>query len=273
MLTVLKAIKHGWILLSEKGSRLKMILAGTLISFAFMTPMMLGIYVSTACAPMLERLLRLTWDADSAALLSEWICTAGAYALTALTGVLITLPAYGCFFVYSWQTYSNTRYGFVDLVGEKKGRYGYLRNLLAGALLLSRPVLCFIILQTGYLLSRLISENIYGEIAIPMIFPLMAFWAVGIFVSILFLWLTNSAFFAPYYYAKGDGIFKAYRQSRELSGRYPFVCDVFSLIFGVAFVLSGISVGVLFILLILPLMIFTYFSLAEHLDGKKLLED
>ena len=272
MLTVLKATKHGWTLLTEKGSRFKMILAGMLISFAFITPMMLGIYVPTACSSFIERLLCEVWDADGAELLSEWICTALAYVLSAVIGVFITLPAYGCFFVYSWRTYSKTRYGFVDSVGNG-GRYGYFGNLFAGALLLSRPIVCFLILQAGYLLSRLISESTYGVVAIPMILLLSVFWAVGLFVSVLFLWLTNSAFFAPYCYAKGDGIFKAYRQSRAMSRRYPFTCDVFSLIFGVAFVLSGISVGVLFILLVLPLMMFTYFSLAEHLDGKKLLED
>ena len=56
MLTVLRAIKDGWLLLSEKGSRFRMILAGALLALAFVTPMMLGVYIPMAFSDRLARL-------------------------------------------------------------------------------------------------------------------------------------------------------------------------------------------------------------------------
>ena len=87
------------------------------------------------------------------------------------------------------------------------------------------------------------------------------------------MWLTNRGFLTPYYYGRGMTVFASIKKSREVTARYPFYADGFMIIFGIAAALSAISVGVLFMLMVLPLMMFTYFSLAEHLDGKKLLED
>lgn len=279
MLTVLKSVKHGWLQLTEKGSRFRMILAGILLAFAFVTPMMFGIYFPASLRTQIEGLPELINKISGYNIVFteeavDRILTMAAYDLTVVLGVIVTLPAYACFFTYSWQTYSKTRYGYVDRERPKKGSYSYFRSLASGALLLLRPMICFIILQMGYFFARVISENlVYDGLALPMIFPLALFWGIGLFLSILFMWVTNWAFFAPYYFARGIGVFKAFKLSRELSKRHPFMCDGFSLIFGIAAALSLVSVGVLFILLVLPLMTFTYFSLAEHLDGKKLLED
>ena len=106
-----------------------------------------------------------------------------------------------------------------------------------------------------------------------MIVFLVPFWTVGILLSVLLLWGTNSRFLEPYYYGRGMSVLEAKKRSIDKCARHPFYCDLFSIIFGVMSVLSLITVGVLFILLILPLMMFTYFTLAEHMDGNKLLED
>ena len=288
MLTVLRAIKDGWLLLSEKGSRFRMILAGALLAFAFITPMMLGVYIPMAFSDRLaelpelvgELLRQINVQVPESVTTSETLdrlMTVAAYDLTVIFGGLITLPAYACYFTYSWQTYSKTRYGFVDIERPQKGSYNYFRSLLSGALMLVVPVVCFVILQAGYLLARIISENTYGKVidglGVPMIALLFIFWGVSIPLCILLLWLTNSCFYVPYYYARGYGLVSAYRQSRRLSAEHPFICDGFSLIFGIGALLSIPTVGVLLILFVLPLAAFTYFSLAEHLDGKKLLED
>lgn len=288
MSIILRSVKDGWLLLTEKGSRFRMILAGALLALAFVTPMMLGVYLPMAFSDELPKLFeyictllsRINIQVPDTVMTDEGLdrlLTVAAYDLTVIFGGLITLPAYAWFFTYSWQTYSNTRYGFVDRERPRKGSYGYFRSLLSGALLLFRPMICFIILQIGYLLSRVISENTYGTVVeglgMPMIGLLFVFWGIGIPLSLLFLWLTNSCFYVPYYYARGFSLVKAYRQSRGLSAKRPFICDGFSLIFGAGALLSLPTVGVLFVLLVLPLAIFTYFSLAEHLDGKKLLED
>lgn len=280
MSVILRSIKAAWRLLSEKGSRFRMILAGVLILFAFVTPMMFGIYLPSAVIPTVEKLIEYINELLRQRQLSELVFRMTdemfmsiVYDLTAFIGFFVTLPAYAWFFTYSWNTYSRARYGFADRE-RIKGDYNYFRSLLSGLVLLARPIICFAMLQLGYLLARVISEEtVYDGLAIPMIALLIPFWAVAIFLSVLFLWVTNSSFLMPYYYGRGMTLRQARRLSKEKCARHPFYCDLFSVIFGVMSAISLLSVGVVFVLMILPLMMFTYFTLAEHMDGKKLLED
>lgn len=286
MSVIFRSVKDGWLLLSEKGSRFRLILASTLLAFAFVTPMMIGVYLPVSLRSLIVELpeyingilesngitnvsvIELTED-----MIAE-LEVSLAYDLTIVFGALITLPAFAFFMTYTWRTYSKARYGFVDSERKKKGSYNYFRGMMAGFLMLIFPLICFAILQLGYYEARVMSEVMtLDEIALPMILPLIIFWAVGLAVSALILWLTNYKFFVPYYYGRGMTLREANRRSKAICKKHPFICDGFSLIFGVATALSLVSVGVLFILLVLPLMMFTYYSLAEHLDGKKLLED
>ena len=280
MSVILRSVKVGWLLLSKKGSRFRMILAGTLALLAFITPMMFGIYLPYAFKYLAESavggfnvFLGKLFMAEVTIEFSEVGLEVATYVLTVLVGAVVTLPAYAWFFTYCWNTYSRARYGFVDREGTSGG-YNYFRALFSGMIMLSRPMLCFVILQFGYLLARLISDaSEYDGIALPMIALLIPFWAVGILLSVLFMWVTNSRFLEPYYYGRGMSVLEAKKKSREKCARHPFYCDLFSIIFGVMSVLSLLTVGVLFVLMILPLMMFTYFTLAEYMDGNKLLED
>lgn len=286
MSIIFKSIKDGWLLLSEKGSRFRMILAATLLAFAFVIPMIVGVYLPVSLRSVIIELpeyingilesygityvsvMELTEE-----MLAELELSL-AYDLTVVMGALITLPAFAFFMTYTWRTYSKARYGFVDSERKKKGSYNYFRGLFSGLIMLFRPLICFAILQLGYYEARELSEAmVYDGVALPMILPLILFWAIGLAISALLMWLTNYKFLVPYYYGRGMTLREANKRSKEICRKRPFICDGFSLIFGAAAALSLISVGVLFILLVLPLMMFTYFSLAEHLDGKKLLED
>ncbi|MBQ8850238.1 MAG: hypothetical protein IJ011_07920 [Clostridia bacterium] len=284
MSVLFRSVKSGWLLLSEKGSRFRMALACTLLALAFVLPMMVGVYLPIASGTVIKGAVEAFGEylaeqdiGQSVTELTEedllMIETELAYYLTAFVGILATLPAYAWFLTYSWRTYAKVRYGYAEHE-RLKGRYNYFRSLWAGAMMLARPIVCFILFQAGYLFARLISESmVYDGMGMPMIALLLIFWGIALVLSALFLWLTNARFLVPYYYGRGKTLREAKKLSKQKCARHPFMCDGFSLIFAVMAALSLLSVGVLFILLVLPLMMFTYFSLAEHMDGKKLLED
>ncbi len=265
MSVVFKSMKKAWLLLSEKGSRFRLILAGTLLSLSFVLPMMFGVYIT---------LLRFGYTETTQPIEYVWV-----YAIVLATGLLITIPVSAMFFCYAWQTYSSARYGYVDRE-KKRGAYNYFRSLFSGIIIMARPLVCFVLLQLAYEGAFALSEVcVFGGMAIPMIVFLVPLGAVAIIISILFLWITGRAFLIPYYYARGFGIWRTVAMSRRRCARSPFIWDIFFLIFAAMSALSLISVGVLFILLVLPLMMFTYFTIAEHMDnmdsinGNKLLED
>lgn len=259
MSVVFRSMKKAWLLLSEKGSRFRLILAGALLSFSFVLPMMFGVYVT---------LLRFGYSETTQPIEYVWV-----YAIVLAVGLFVTLPASAMFFSYAWQTYSVARYGYVDRE-KKRGAYNYFRSFFSGIIIMARPFFCFVLLQLGYEGAFALSEVcVFEGIAIPMIVFLVPLWAVAITVSALFLWITGRVFFVPYYYARGFGVFQALKMSSRRCKKSPFVGDIFSLIFAAMSALSLISVGVLFILLVLPLLMFTYFTIAEQIDGKKLLED
>ena len=259
MSVILKAIKKAWGLLPEKGSRAKMIMAGIMLCFALVLPMMLGIYIT-----------RLYFGYTETTSMTEYVL---AYVITLCVGATVTLPAAAMFWGYSWQTYSVARYGFADRE-RTKGAYNYFRCLGAGLCLMARYIVCFVLLQLAYEGAFALSEVcVYDGMAIPMIIFLIPFSCVALCLSVLFLWATGKGFLAPYYYGRGVGVLKAFKTSREKCKKYPFMGDLFFLVFALMSALSLVSVGVLFVLLVLPLMTFTYFTIAEHMDGNKPLED
>ena len=92
MLSILKSIKVGWTLLFEKGSRFKMILAGTLMAFALVFPFVMGVYLPVAMRDLTAYIYG-AFERD----LLELIM---AYILALVFGVLVTLPAFGWFITY-----------------------------------------------------------------------------------------------------------------------------------------------------------------------------
>ena len=262
MSVAFSSIKKAWLLLSEKGSRFRLILSGILLSFSFALPMMFGWYIT---------LLRFGYTETTRPAEYVWV-----YAIALATGLLVTVPAASMFFCYAWQTYSSARYGYVDRE-KKRGAYNYFRSLFSGIIIMARPIACFILFQLAYEGAFALSEVcVFGKMAIPMIVFLVPFSAAAAVISVLLLWLTRRAFLVPYYYARGFGIWRSVKMSRKKCARYPLVWWMFFLIFAAMSAISALSVGVLFILLALPLMMFTYFTIAEHMDstqGKKLLED
>ncbi len=259
MSVILRSIKRAWGLLSVKGSRTRLILSGILLCLAFVLPMMLGVYI-----PLL------IFGYSEVTPFYEYLCI---YVLALVSGALVTLPAAAMFFTYNWQVYSNARYGYADRE-RKKGSYNYFCSLFAGVLIMARPFVCFVLFQIAYEGAYALSELcVYEGMAIPMIVFLVPFFAIAAVISVIFLMLTSFTFLVPYYYGRGMKMGKAISLSFKAFRKKPFTGAAFFLIFAAMSALSLISVGVLFVLLVLPLMMFTYFTIAEHIDGNKLLED
>jgi len=258
MSVIFRSIKKAMALIHHRGSLLRMILAGIMLCFAWIIPMMIGVYTASTI-----------FEYSEVPSIGEYVFV---YAMTAALGVIVTIPTSAMFYTYTWSVYSNSRYGYVDR--ERKRGYNYFRNLFSGFLLLARPVVCVIIMQTAYALTvfaeRALKIDQYG---VPMIILLVPFMGIALAVSAVFLWFTNFAFMAPYYYGRGMSAPKALRLSIRCSKKHPFWSDGFSIVFIALSLLSLLSFGVFFILGVLPILMFTYFTLAEHMDGSKLLEE
>ncbi len=263
MSVIFGSIKKAWSLLLLKGSLVRLILAGILLCLAFVLPMMLGVYL-----PIIG--LGVNYTPSLAEGLLEYLLV---YGIALGVGLFVTLPASGIFFTYTWQVYSNARYGYVDRE-RKKGAYNYFRNLFSGAVIMARPLACFLLFQLSYEGAYALSEIcVFDGIAIPMIIFLVPFFILSAVISVIFLWLTSVLFLVPYYHGRGMSIWRAIGLGARGYARSPFIWDLFFLVFALMSALSLISVGSLFVLLVLPLMMFTYFTIAEHMDGYKLLED
>ena len=259
MSLIFKCIKSGWSLATRRGSRIRLGIASALLIFAILLPATVAAYLNIT-----------VFGYNAQSHFMEYVLV---YGIVAIFSLMATVPVCAAYFSYTYGIYSKARYGAV-YTKRKRGAYGYFRDLFGGMILMLRGGVCAIALQTAYLLTA------YAEIAlkidkygIPMIVLCIPLMTVAIGFCLIFLWLTSGFFLAPYYFARGERLFTALVKSHKAIIAHPFLKDGYALIFLILIALSVFTLGVALVLWVMPIMMLTYFTLAEYIDGGELPED
>ncbi len=226
-------------LLATKGNRLRMVGVGILLTFAVMLPVTLAMNLSTVFFGGSE--------VPTEAI--PWLV--GALLVLVLLG---TAPAVCALYRVAYRGYEKATEGLGAPARMSDLRYGDC--LAAGLLILLRPLVIAVLFVGACALAALWSFLLY----IPLL-------AAAIALSVLWMRVTAGWFLLQYYVCRGERTRSALRASRtamkkdrrRLYGAYvrSFLGQV---------LLSLLTVGVLLLLWTLPLMMFTYFSLAAKLD-------
>ena len=245
----------------RSGGLLKLSLASAMLIFVAMLPLVLAVNWDIAVFGTAE--ISVLWE--------HLVSVLPGYGSMFILDIFLVAPAFAAYVVYAYRMYSKARYGAVY---GKKSSGGYFRCLLGGLLMTLRGAICALILQGAYVLTfHLEALFRIEELGIPMILlgiPLMSLAAV---ICLVLCWITGFAFTVPYCFAKGEGIFASFKRSFKSFIRHPFLKDGYALVFLGLIALSALTFGVLLIIFVMPLMMFTYFTLAEYIDGGELLED
>ena len=93
----------------------------------------------------------------------------------------------------------------------------------------------------------------------------VALMAIAAMLSIITVLLSGSIFFFPFFIARGLSVSEALNRSRELTMQHKGIGPRFLLSFLPLLLLSALTLGLLFVFYVLPLMLLTYFSLAEKI--------
>ena len=243
--------------MTRKGGRVKICLASAMLTFFAMLPLVVSVYID-------QMLFGLTEETRFA----EYLLV---YGFVIICGVLFLAPAGAAFFSYAYGAYSQARYGAVY---RKRTPRGYFRNLFGGMMIFLRGAVCAVIFQGAYVLTVAL-EKLWGldKFGLPMIIIGTPLMLLAFIICLIFCWLTGFVFLMPYYFARGEGLLTSFKKSCRAFIVQPFMKDGFALIFLPLILLSALTLGVLLIVFVMPLMMFTYFTLAETLDGGELLED
>ena len=245
----ISSIRSASSLLTKKGSRLKMILATILIIFAAAFPMMIGI--------SLVSILGLEGDSAYA------VC----YGVTLVLSFVLTMPFVSMYITYTREVYSEAKLGYRDI--KKRGAYNYFRSLFSAVVIFGRYAISALIMQGTYILAQWLLELLRtAHVPLPFLLVFLPLLLVSLLIVAVFLWLTAPLFLAPYYYGKGCTAARAVMSSFKRTAKRPFYSTLFALTYVVLTLVSLLTVGVLFVLWVQPLMMFTYFEFAEKMDGK-----
>ena len=253
------SVKEATRLISRNGNRTRMIVAGILLMFSLVLPMMTALYALYVVYVNIE--------------IDPRVLYAVLYGITLFMGIFISLPTVAMFVTYSQKVYSETKFGYADV--KRRGAYNYFRSFFSTVVLFIGPIILFVMIQLAYELTGDIRGYLVRQfnLAIPTLAILIPMWCVILVIFAFIAWLANSAFLAPYYYSRGMSAFKAIKESRRTTKRHPFYSDLFSIFFIVLSAISLLTFGVLFVLWVLPLMMFTYFELADRMDSERITED
>ena len=245
----INSVKSASALLYKKGSRLKMILATVTVMFAAAFPMMMGIYL----VPLLG--------------IEGWGAYALSYGVALPLALVITLPALCMYVTYAREVYSEAKYGYADT--KKRGAYNYFRSLFSAVLIFGRYAISALMMQGAYEGASWFTELLISiDVRIPFILILLPLLLMAALIVAIFLWLTAPLFLANYYYSKGQGAVKAIVNSCKKTAKRPFYSTLFALVYIGLTLISLFTVGVLFVLWVQPLMMFTYFEFADKMDER-----
>ena len=235
----IKAIKRlSAELVSKKGNRIRMIFAGILLVFSVFLPVVLSLNIVWILFGETD-----IWLAD-ALFVCDWL----------LLSSVITLPIVAALYRYCFRVYLRTRDGF-DVI-EYTPTFG--RCFRAGFMMLLRPIGVCLIFFAAYKLAEIDDFLLY--------IPIVALAAV---ISVLFMYLTCGAFFMPYFFCMGMKPSAALSRSRAFMKHNRKIYWAYMMSFVGMILLSVLTVGILFIVHALPIMMFTYFILADRMLCKQ----
>lgn len=257
MSLILKCIKSSRALMMRRGNWIRLSLASAMLTVVTMLPLMVGVYFDT-----------IVFGYSTEPMFIEYVIV---YTLTILLNIFLVAPAFAAYVSYTYGVYSGVRYG-ADYRVKRAG--GYFRNLFCGLLLTVRTAVCAVVLQGAYALTQLLESVLKIKfLGLPMLILAAPLMTLAVIFCLFFCWITGIVFMAPYYFARGEGIFASFKKGIKAFFAHPFLKDGYSLIFIGLIALSVLTLGVLLILFVMPLMMFTYFTLAEYIDSGELLED
>ncbi|MBO5415340.1 MAG: hypothetical protein J6A83_01765 [Clostridia bacterium] len=185
-------------------------------------------------------------------------------ALGILLAVFLTLPVIGGFFGMAYKLYHAEKvhlaYIFSPFASAKK----YFGIVFAGGLMLLRLVA---IISIPVAVATLMSGvNLFED---AFLNGLLSGLAVGgaVALALLFAVCTMQMYFVPYFLCRGFGVTESISKSRALLKKRKGKLIGYILGFTGIFLLSLLTVGALFVVYTIPLMIFAYFIYADQLTS------
>ncbi len=182
-------------------------------------------------------------------------------AVEALLTVTLTLPTFGGFFGVAYKLYRGAPVHLAEIFAPFTSLRVYFKIIFAGIPMLVRWVA---IAAVPMIVSSAVSELSISGIA-PI--DVLIGWGIVVFSLVcagLLAFLTSQMFFVPYFMCNGCGVSEAFARSRSaMAGRK---LGLLRYIFGFAgiFALSLLTVGALFVIYTIPMMMFAYFIYAEQ---------
>ena len=219
--------------LYDRGRLLRLSLLGILLLFALGFPYLMGGY--------LFELLYLTGLLGDSFFVVEML----PYLMMLPLAVLVSAPA----LIYGMRAARQV----ID--GEVPGRVTYGRALRCGLCLYGRTVLCTLPMTVIWSLPVWTVSTPLA--AVMWLFRLLATAAGGV-ISALLLYVSRRFFYLSYFAAEGRTLREAFGASGKAKRAYKPLYRRFFGTFAGLLALSVVSIGVLFILYVLPLMTVTY---------------
>ncbi|MBQ8141325.1 MAG: hypothetical protein IJ038_06510 [Clostridia bacterium] len=206
--------------------------------------------------------------------LSSILFSAACLTLGALL-VFVTVPIISGFFESAYKIYEGKReFYFADIFAPFKSSKKYFSAIHAGVLFILRGTALFAASVIAFYALQTASGFVFAIFGLPDILNSVFEIFSTAFCVILFIVLacvTSGGFFTPYFICKGFSVNKARELSHSaVNGKKPMICRY---IFGFSgiFVLSLLTVGTLFVIYTIPLMIFAYFIYADQITENTLL--
>lgn len=224
--------------LATKGNRVRMVGVGILLTFAVISPITFAANLATV----------FLGEVDMPQGAIPW------YFLAILVLVLLgTAPAVCALYRVAYRGYETATEGLAAPTRMPRLRYGDC--LAAGICILLRPLVIVALFAGVYTLASFWSFWLY----VPLL-------AAAIALSVLWMRITADWFLLPYYVCRGKRTRAALRASRMAMKQHRRACGAYMRSFLGPILLSLLTVGLLLLLWTLPLMMFTYFSLADRID-------
>ena len=229
-----------------KGNRVRLALAFAMLLLSVLVPFVIAVNLNGVIFGTGETL------SEEEMLLSNLVF----FGVWLILGLLTTPFAVTSFYRYGYRLYCATRdaagYGGDTAKGSLWG------NWLFGLSILIRPGLCAIPIALAFWVSELTHYWLH----VPML-------ALAVAFCVLWMRCTAGSFLVPYRMCRGDRFRAALRNSRkQIKGKRKLYGRYISCFF-LHGLLSVLTVGVWLVFHTLPNLIFTYFALADSIDGKE----
>ena len=235
-------------LLGVKGNWVKIVIAGILLVFVCFMPLVVAMSLTNVIVGAPE-------PGTDLYLLGDLLF----YGVWAVLAFCVTVPGVTLFYRYVWSLYEQTKEGFS--VNDRR-KVGWFRSYPAALLIVLRPIGVAAIFVLAYVLASVTDFWLY-----------LPFMVLAIGLATLFMWATGGAFFVPYFVCRGMSAGKALRASRRTMKKKYKLYGAYMMSFIGLVLLSLLTVGVLLLFYTMPVMMFTYFALADRVTGEETQEE